>query len=113
MPEISLQNIYPKLSTVVYQTDSDAPNLSSFKEFAENKYDYVNINPKNNLIVLIKKNESRVLWGNIKELVNTNFDLTLIFFDRDSKLLFINSSNNGSLYKNLARLLVNNPQIVD
>lgn len=113
MPEISLQNIYPKLSTVVYQTDSDALNLSPFKEFVENKYDYININPKNNLIVLIKKNESRVLWGNIKELVNTNFDLTLIFFDKDSKLLFINSSNNGSLYKNLARLLVNNPQIVD
>jgi superfamily II DNA or RNA helicase len=113
IPEISLQNIYPKLSTVVYQTDNSRLKLSQFKEFAEKKYDFVNINPQNDLIVLVKKNEDRIWRGNIKELVNINFDLIIIFFDKNNKLLYINSSNNGSLYKDLAKLLVNNPTIID
>ncbi|MBJ6368578.1 DEAD/DEAH box helicase [Snuella sedimenti] len=108
--KIPLRNIAPALSTVVYQINSLSPKWKpeNHKDFFESRkqQSVFATHQEKNLIVIITKSDSTVRWGKIDDLININYDLFIIYYNEEQKLLFINSSNNGSLYGQLANDLI-------
>ncbi|MEH6658032.1 DEAD/DEAH box helicase [Leeuwenhoekiella marinoflava] len=104
--KIPLRNIAPALSTVVYKVHNKNPdwNPENHKAYFENKKHQTVFatHREKDLLVVISKSDSTVRWGKIDDLINTNYDLFIIYFNKEQNLIFINSSNNNSLYEELA-----------
>jgi superfamily II DNA or RNA helicase len=104
--KIPFRNITPAMSTVVFRLyDSEIkwnPENHS-KYFPENIYETATIeHEEHNLLVIIAKKTKPVDWGKIEDLVNCDYDLYIVYLNPATKLLFINSSNNGSTHNKLA-----------
>jgi superfamily II DNA or RNA helicase len=110
--KIPLRNITPAMSTVVFKLfDSGIkwnPENHS-KYFNEYSYETVTVeHNERNLLVIIAKKTSPVDWGKIEDLVNCDYELYIIYLNPEKKLLFINSSNNGSTHNKLADAVCGN-----
>lgn len=109
--EIPLQNIRPAMSTVIYKTKclNWTPDdwINGFKgtHFDVIKSD---ISQKNNTLVIVTARSESVSWAQIKDVNNWNWDLYIVFWDKNQKLLFINSSSNQGYFENLAKAIAGN-----
>ncbi|WP_149536620.1 DEAD/DEAH box helicase [Siccirubricoccus phaeus] len=103
---VALQNVFPKMSAVVYRTGCAdwAPGRA---EGAIRKRARIHAGPLLNAgrrtLVFITQEQEPVPWGAVKEVSNTIWHLYLLHWDQDRGLLFINSSDNGSLHEGLAK----------
>ncbi|GET25511.1 DEAD/DEAH box helicase [Prolixibacter sp. NT017] len=108
--KIPLRNITPALSTVVYQVNYTSPSWrpERHKEFFEKKksQSVFALHEEKNLLVIISRSQTSVKWGIIDDLINNIYDLFIVYFNPAQKLLFINSSNNSSLYEELAKRII-------
>lgn len=105
--EVSLQNLQPKFSAVVYKLpEGKSWNPGMYKlYFKEEDVVYADVNNTDNVLIVITKNERPIDWGKIKDLCPIGFDLFLVYWNRGKNLLFINSSNKGSLFGDLAEYI--------
>lgn len=105
--EISLQNLRPKMSTVVFKMSAGASWSTKVleKRVSSNKDQIIKtaVNEKDKVMVIIEGKRSYIEWGRFKDINNLIWDLYLIYWDQESNLLYINSSNNNSLHENLAK----------
>lgn len=105
--DISIQNIRPKMSTVVYKmgasTTWNPDNIQ--KDFGKNKDQIIKtaVSRIEKVLVIVEGKRNYIEWGNFKDIKNLIWDLYLIYWDEAKNLLFINSSNNNSLHENLAK----------
>lgn len=106
---ISLQNIRPALSTVIYRNVDNIWNPSNFKKglhiAGDDKVIY-NINPKDKVLVVVIANKKNIEWGNFKDIHNIQWDLIIAYYDVKNKLLYIHGSDKGSLYSELAHAII-------
>lgn len=104
--EIQLQNIKPALSTVVYQTNTEYWSPSNFKKGIPGieNFDQVffDINTEERILVIVTGNRSGVKWGKIEDLFELTWTLSIIYWNQDKQLLFINSSENSGAFEKLA-----------
>lgn len=104
---ITLQNIYPKMSTVVYKTTcEDWIPEAMWDLFAD--IDLLvepTINPTERVVLLVTREQIPVAWGETKRIRDVIHNLYLAHWDEDQKLLFINSTNNRSIHFALAEAL--------
>ncbi|GJD98716.1 MULTISPECIES: DEAD/DEAH box helicase [Methylobacterium] len=102
--EVSLRNIAPKMSAVVYRTSRIRWSPDRFADGIGN----VDVhwgpvaNQKARLMLFITEEHEPVPWGDIRHLRNKEWHLYVLHWDEERKLLFINSSNNGSDHFDLA-----------
>jgi superfamily II DNA or RNA helicase len=103
-PDISLLNVSPKMSTVVYRTNCEdwRPGAAESLFSGEQLCAKPAINQQKRVMLFITREREPVVWGDIKELVNLTWDLYLVHWDEERKLLFINSSNNDTVHRELA-----------
>ncbi|RIJ45494.1 restriction endonuclease subunit R [Maribellus luteus] len=108
--KIPLRNITPALSTVVYKVNSSNPlwRPEKHKDFFEKRktQSVFAVHEEKNLIVIISRSQTTVKWGVIDDLINNVYELFIVYYNPIQKLLFINSSNNGSLYEELAKKII-------
>ena len=107
--EISIQNIRPKMSTVVYKMQSGSqwkPDQieNAFKK-GKDQILKTAINPTEKVLVAVEGKKNYIEWGHFRDIRNLNWDLYLIYWDESQNLLFINSSNNNGVHENLAKML--------
>jgi len=104
---IPLQNIYPKMSAVVYKTTCEDWKPEAAWDFFNNTDFLVEptINPTERVMLLITHEQIPVVWGETKSVRDTVHNLYLAHWDDVQKLLFINSTNNRSLHSELAKIL--------
>ena len=100
---IPLQNIFPKMSTVVYRTKCDAWKPEKVKEVIKDIYDKPALNPKSRVLMIVTKEFRPVPWGNVRGISNTTYHLYLVHWDEKTKLLFIHSSDKDSVYEAIAK----------
>ena len=105
--DIALQNIYPKMSTVVYKTYCNTwkPKAISQSFKKEDLLIEPAINTQEKVVLIITCQKSSVAWGNSKNIKDVVHDLYLAHWDRQQSLLFINSTNNKSFHTELAKNL--------
>lgn len=107
LPEdVTLRNIVPKMSTVVYRTtcdDWDPDGVTSI--YPEDKLlTYpVPINLSEHVCWFVTKLVEPVQWGNLETVEQTTYELFVLYWDRSRGLLYINCSNTGSVYEALAK----------
>ncbi|KAI5911881.1 DEAD/DEAH box helicase family protein [Azoarcus sp. PA01] len=106
-PVISLQNIFPKMSAVVFKTDCAdwKPDAIVRKFPAGRLYAGPYINREANTLIVVARELLPVPWGDIRDLKETFWHLYLLHWDRESGLLFINSSDNSSVHEDLATVV--------
>lgn len=118
--KIPFQNIRFALSTVVYINNfdkndpniniDDTYNLKKFKKgikgYNDLEYKFSDYNESAKTMVLITAGKSEVEWVNYKEVFGLNWQLTILYYDINSNLLFIHSSDKSSLYKELANAVL-------
>lgn len=106
-PVISLQNIFPKMSAVVFKTACVAwqPDAIVEKFPAGRLYAGPYINREARTLIVVARDQLPVPWGDIRDLKETFWHLYLLHWDADSGLLFINSSDNSSVHEDLATVV--------
>jgi hypothetical protein len=105
--ELPLQNVFPKMRTVVYRTKCPYWKTEGVRKVVKEARLYTEpaLNPEQHLLLFVTHELEMVDWGDIKGLQNTIWDLYLLHWDRERRLLFINSSNNDSLHEELAKAI--------
>lgn len=103
--EVSLRNIAPKMSTVVYRgaTSWDPDGvLTVFPE--EQLYTFpIALNSRDHVAWFVTEANAPVRWGSIKTITQVTYELYVMYWSESAKLLYINSSNNASLHEELAK----------
>ena len=106
LPEtVSLRNISPKMSAVVYRTGTTRwrPEMG---EAAMGRIDIhagPAVNERDKVLLFVTREHESVAWGDVRDIRNTEWHLYLVHWNEAQGLLFINSSNNGSLHEGLAK----------
>lgn len=105
-PEVSLKNLLPKMSTVVYKTKCEnwAPS-KIYDIFPKKKLltKQLALNNTDHVAWFVTEEKIDVEWGNVKNLKQVSYDLYVLFWDAKQNLLFINSSNKEILHARLAK----------
>lgn len=103
--DIPLQNILPKMSTVVYRTRCADWRPDEVRDVVNETrlHHGPTINQGQNVMLFVTREREPVSWGFVRGIYNTVWDLYLLHWDSTRNLLFINSSNTGSLHEDLAK----------
>jgi superfamily II DNA or RNA helicase len=108
--DIPFQNIKPKLSSVVYKNLTNTWNPKNFKAgisgYDDFEYKFDDLNSDENILVIITAKTEPVEWINDKDISIFNWNLILVYWETRNNLLFINSSDNSSLYKDIAEAIL-------
>lgn len=107
LPEdITLRNVRPAMSTVVYKTKCNAWTPEHFDQgipgFAKLDKHYYSLNPHENTLVVVTTQRVPVDWALMDQIYNWDWQLYVLFWDKDKGLLFIHNSGNAGFYKRLA-----------
>lgn len=104
LPEhVPLQNVFPKMSTVVYTTQCDAWQPQRAPGVLKKLFDRPALHPKERVMVLVTREYDAVTWGEVRGLSDVSHHLYIIHWDQQSKLFYIHSSNNDSFHEALAK----------
>ncbi|MGE7673491.1 DEAD/DEAH box helicase [Lysinibacillus sp. NPDC094403] len=113
----SFQNLRPKLSTVVYKTNviNWSPKMMKSMYINESKYEYAfyDDNLKENVAIVVFAKKSKLDWLTDKNSFDLKWDMIILMWDPEKKLLYINSTDNNSLYKELAEKVVSGAQLIN
>jgi hypothetical protein len=108
LPEaITLRNVRPAMSTVVYRTTCGTWTPENFAAGIPG-YDsldkvYHTLNPHENTLVIVTTRRVPVEWAQIDELYNWDWQLYVLHWDQAQGLLFIHHSSNAGFFKQLAK----------
>ena len=104
--QISLQNIAPKMSTVVYETTCEHWDPNGVKAVFSDDDLYteeIGLSEQFKVAWFVTQETSAVPWGEVRDITNVTYNLYVLHWDDEQHLLFINSSNNASLHEELAK----------
>lgn len=104
---IPLQNVFPKMSTVVYRTKCDDWKPAAIADYIgeDRLHGDPSTNAQERAAIFVTRELEPVSWGDIREITNMIWDVYLLHWDAEHGLLFIHSSNNGSLHEGLAKAI--------
>lgn len=113
---IPLQEIRPAFSTVVYKNNTNSWNPSKFKEGIRgyDNYDYKfdDINRKKKILIALLGSKKPVDWSKSKDVYTVNWDIYIVYWESKNNLLFIHSSDKGSLHKDLADSIIEDSLLI-
>ncbi len=103
---IPVSSIYPKLSAVVYKnyTNTWHPDefLKGIRGFGDLDFTSYDINDAEKLVVAVYAKEQNIEGIHVKDVKTLAWSYLVLFWDEDKNLLYINSSDNGSVFKDIA-----------
>jgi superfamily II DNA or RNA helicase len=101
---VPVQNLLPKLSTVVYETPSGTFRPERIRGVVPSKVLYAGpvVHRAAHVAAFLTREQDPVPWGSVRDLRNTAWHLYLLHWDAARNLLFVNSSNNATLHEGLA-----------
>lgn len=104
-PPLLIQNVTPKMSTVVYRVQQNKWQPFNIAELAiaEQMYGHLSVSLKENTAFFVVSINQPVDWADATDLTNHTYDLYALFWDSQTKLLYINSSNNDSVHEDIAK----------
>lgn len=108
--KFALQNITPKMSTVVYRGTTSNWHPAAIGEAMKRRkkklFDDPAINHRSMVAAFVTREVSSVEWGNFQELEEIAWHLYLLYWDAKRRLLYINSTEPGTLHETLAAAVI-------
>lgn len=92
---MSIQQLRPKVSMTAYHVEERNWNLSSLYDLFDADKCHFTINNDKNVIVIVEKSEKIAEWTSYKGVLHTSWELHLIYWNVETKMLFINSTVKG------------------
>lgn len=103
---LPLNNIKVKMSAVAYHAKTDTWNPRNFKkglpDYEKAFYQFDDLNSEEQLLIIISADQHGVDWLEAKEVYQLTWRIIVVFWETRNNLLFIHSSDNSSLYEDLA-----------
>lgn len=104
--DLSLYSLYPYAHVKVYRVEKGADVNKDLTLPHGYKTEYKQSNEDSSIAVLITQEIRRPRWTNSPDFSKNEYDLIVIYFNRKTNLLFINSSRRvDSLYENIVKQL--------
>ena len=101
--QISNQLLRPKFSAVIYQCSSFRPK-NFHKALGKNTSVHsVWLHKETNTLYFVTCSEPPVGWTRSKEIHDRQWDLFVVHYNEDQKLLYINSTDKSSIHEGLAK----------
>lgn len=104
--EVSLRNLDPKMSAIVFRTHCQDWNPEAAEELfdeGDNLTSPIAVNESNHIAWFVTESTAPVLWGEIETIADLTYHLYILYWDADRQLLYINSSNKNGTHDTLAR----------
>lgn len=105
--QVSIWNLRPSLSAFVYTIDDSQWDPNKFEDVLPKAFSrWPAINQREKLLVFVISREEEVKWGKYRDIHDLSFDLCVVFWDQDSKRLFIHCSDYDAINcDNLAKAI--------
>lgn len=92
--QVSLWNLRPKFSTIIYETDCEEWNPEDFEDsIPTNATRWHAISQTERVLVIVVNTQFEVNWGRYKDIRNSVFDLCIAYWNKDMNALFIQCSD--------------------
>lgn len=108
--KIPVSSIFPKLSAVVYKCYSNTwrPDdcMKGIRGFENMDFTSYDVNDTEKLVVVVYAKEQNIEGIHVKDVKTLAWNYLVLFWDVDKNLLFINSSDNSGVYKEIAKNVV-------
>lgn len=105
--EIPIQELCPALSTVIYKTKCKewTPNdcLKGINRVNSLERKVFDVNWENNTLIILTAQKVPVPWTKVEGIFNWDWNLYVVYWDKEQNLLFINNSSNDGDFKKLAK----------
>jgi superfamily II DNA or RNA helicase len=104
--EVSLRNLEPKMSTVAYRTTCETWNPQAILDvYPEEQLLTVpiGINEQAHVAWFVREVRAPVQWGDLRTVEEVTYDLYVLYWNDTTQMLYINSSDNGSVHEGLAK----------
>lgn len=113
---IPFQEIRPAFSAVAYKNQTTSWNPSNFvtgiKGYENYDHKFHLINRTKRTLVILLGNKKRVDWGTFNDVYNIEWNIYIVYWEEIKNILFINSSEKGSHYQDLAKAIVGNDTVM-
>lgn len=94
LSDLSLYSLYPRSHVKIYSIPDHISLADTVVRFgADTELRYRNANDDGTVVVMITRQRGKPKWSSGEDILNTGHELFVIFYDRVTKLLFINSSH--------------------
>ena len=103
--EVTLRSLLPKMSTVVYRAAAQEWDPQAIVDFfgEENLLTIpIGINIEAGVAWCVVEHRDEVRWGDLKTIEEVSYQLFVLYFDSDRRLLYINNSANDGVFEDLA-----------
>lgn len=107
--EVALRSLLPKMSTVVYRAPSSQWDIDAIVEyFGEDSLLTfpIGVNAQAGVAWCVVERRTPVRWGDLKTLDEVGYELYVLYFDSERKLLYINNSANDGVFEELAEAVL-------
>lgn len=105
--EIPIQELCRALSTVIYKTKCEEwmPEncLKGINRVNSLERKIFDINWENNTLIILTAEKVRVPWTKVEGIFNWDWNLYVVYWDKEQNLLFINNSSNDGDFQKLAK----------
>lgn len=102
-----LQNVYPRMSTVAYEIGTATWDAERVRQaLTREDRSTITINDEDQVALFVQRNDTPIRWGDTHELINTAWELYVVYWCGEHGLLFVNGSDTGELYESLAASVV-------
>ena len=94
--QISLENIRPAMSAIVYQASDTTTYFNNWREAVSNinKYDYALSAMSDEFLIVVLGRSSNVIWGDTQIVKDLNWDAIIVYFNAKTRNIYLNSSMN-------------------
>lgn len=105
---ISLHNLKPSVSTVIFKNHTNGWNVQNFQTVLESKYELAKVirNDDKKICVGITAEKLQEKWTDSESIFDLIWTLYVIHWNEEQKLLFIHSSDNDSLHEDIAEIII-------
>lgn len=95
LPEIPLQVLTPRMSAVVYRTNCDEWSPMKVADVVPGARLHAGpvVNPEHRLAIFVTRDDEPVRWGAVKQIQDIEWNLHILHWNEEQKLLFIHSSS--------------------
>jgi superfamily II DNA or RNA helicase len=107
LADVPLQVLSPRMSCVAFRVSCDTwdPHNVGDAFRAGQLHAGPVVNEAERLAVFITRDDEYVRWGDVKQVVNTEWNLYLVHWDEERQMLFINSSKPKDLHDHVAKAI--------
>lgn len=108
---ISIKQLIPKVSMQAFSVKSVDPCWDNWKKaFNEDRCKYY-FNDDKNILIIIEAAETHIEWSKYREISNLNWELHMIYLNKEKHICFVNSSVKSSASKIIEKLFPENERI--